>query len=110
MPASRGRSTRTLDCVNTVVHAPILASYIDALKRGADSTQRAEGRGIYTSLLADAATVLAISVQGRPPSQLLEAAHSHERLRGQVWLQDPAQTESSKIWSKAYGAIGEHAI
>ena len=92
------------------VHALILASYVDALKNGASTTHRAEDRGIYTSLLADAATVLACAVQGQSSAQLLEAAKRHERLRGQVWLQDEVESESSRIWSEAFRGINGHAI
>ena len=96
--------------MKTNVHALILASYVDALKTGAASTDRAEDRGIYTSLLADAAAVLACAVQDRALPQLLEAAKHHERLRGQVWLQGEIQSESSRIWSEAFRVINEHAI
>jgi hypothetical protein len=96
--------------VKTAVHASILASYVEALENGAKTTTRAEDRGIYTSLLADAATVLACAVHDRSLAQLRQAVQGHERLRGQVWLQDPVQAESTRIWGEAVRAINEHAI
>jgi hypothetical protein len=87
----------------------VLASYVSALRQAAETTHRAEDRGVYTSLLASAAVVLAQAVGGDSAS-LLKAAKEHERLRGQVWLQDPVETESSRIWNTWYKGINGHAI
>jgi hypothetical protein len=88
----------------------VLARYVEALRAAANTTKRAEDRGKYTSLLADAAVLLAQSVQAVPSAKLAEAVQHHERLRGQLWLEDAIQSEPARIWKEALQAINGHAI
>jgi hypothetical protein len=87
-----------------------LANYVAALEHAATITKRAEDRPVYKSLLADAAALLAHAAKGDSSASLQEAATTHERLWGQLWLLDPAYKEPSGLWRVAHEAIVGHVI
>jgi hypothetical protein len=89
-----------------------LARYVLALERGAHACTRAEDRLVYGTLLADAAGILAVAVAEVTLGNLDARLAAHDRLRGQVWLQDSrAAAEASAAWAQCQGAAsGDAAI
>ena len=81
-----------------------LAKYVLALHHGAQGTHRAEDRPAYRQLLADAAVLLALAETGAPSTELASAIRAHERLRGQLWLDDAVHEESTAAWA----VVGRH--
>jgi hypothetical protein len=88
----------------------VLANYIVALGHAASVTQRAEDRPICTSLLADAAVLLARAAIGEPAEFLRDAAKAHDRLWGHTWLDDRAFEKASGLWKAALRAINGNVI
>jgi hypothetical protein len=88
----------------------VLANYVVALGHAASITKRAEDRSVYTSLLADAAVLLARAAIGDSPESLRDAAKAHERLWGHTWLADPAYEKPSGLWQTALRAINGNVI
>jgi hypothetical protein len=78
-----------------------LAAYILQLEHCLASTNRAEDRPIYGRLLSDTAGLLAGSVMNEPLPILQSRIDTHERLWGQIWLQDELYREAYRAWEKA---------
>lgn len=97
---------------NKVVSTPIvLARYVLALEQGSRACARAEDRLVYGRLLADAAGLLAVAVADGTVDDLATRMAAHDRLRGQLWLQDSsAAAEGSAAWAECRGAVGDATI
>jgi hypothetical protein len=89
----------------------VLARYVLALERGSYACTRAEDRLVYGTLLADAAAMVAVAVAEDRSGDLAARVAAHDRLRGQVWLQDShAAAEASAAWAQCQEAVGDAAI
>lgn len=88
----------------------VIARYVSALEIGSKTTHRAEDRDNYKSLLADAAALLACSCLNGSLEDLRMRVSTHERLRGQTWLEDPAHKDSSSIWQEVVAAVSNTGI
>jgi hypothetical protein len=75
-----------------------LAAYILSLEECLAKTHRAEDRSIYERYLADAAGILALSVNGKSNAELHSRIKSHERLWGHTWLQDGIYKQAADAW------------
>jgi hypothetical protein len=75
-----------------------LAGYVLCLERCLANTHRAEDRPIYEKYLADAAGILASSINGSVDS-LSSRIETHDRLWGHTWLQDEIYREAASAWS-----------
>jgi hypothetical protein len=78
-----------------------LAAYILQLEHCLANTHRAEDRPIYGQLLSDTAGLLAGSFMNEPLPMLQLRIDTHERLWGQIWLQDEIYREAYRAWEKA---------
>jgi len=87
-----------------------LSNYVLALEHSASQTNRAEDRSQYSLLLADAAPLLAAAVQNDQHSNFAERTSQHERLWGNIWLQDPVFQSASDAWQAARLACIRGAI
>ena len=87
-----------------------LAKYVLALEHCSVTTSRAEDRPLYAALLADAAGLLAAAVLPNSLASIAPRISSHERLHGQLWLQDPVITEVLAAWAIAKKPFGGQAI
>jgi len=87
-----------------------LSKYILALEHSASQTKRAEDRSNYASLLADAAPLLAAALQHDQHSTIAARVFQHERLWGNIWLQDSAFQPASDAWQAAKLACTRGAI
>jgi hypothetical protein len=78
-----------------------LSKYVLALEQSASATARAEDRSGYASLLADAAPLLAAAVEAGSQIDISKRISRHEKLWGNLWLQDPAFQTASNAWQSA---------
>ena len=84
----------------------LLSNYIEDLRLGWETTNEAEDRPRYESLLAQLAIVLAKVNLNVPESELFEAIDNYERLWGNTWLLswNPQHPESSELFKPAAGS------
>ncbi len=82
------------------------AQYIADLEFGSQNTKSSEDRPIYQSYLADAAYILAQIVLGISKEDLFKLINSHERLRGNTWLQDPVFEKAANSYSEFKKNVG----
>jgi transposase InsO family protein len=75
-----------------------LAGYILSLEECLAKTHRAEDRSIYEKYLADAAGILALSLNGETGTDLHPRIKAHERLWGHSWLQDEIYKRAADAW------------
>ena len=75
-----------------------LTKYVLALEQSASVTARAEDRSGYALLMADAAPLLAAAVEAGSQVDISRRISNHERLWGNLWLQDPAVQSASDAW------------
>ena len=73
-----------------------LANHIEDLRRGLETTNRAEDRPGFKSLLAQAGIVLAKVSLDAPQVELFHEIDTYERLWGHTWLEhwNPKHPES----------------
>ena len=85
-----------------------LAQHIEDLRSGLENTHRAEDRPGYTSLLAQAAVVLAKANLRAPKSELFAEIDNYERLWGNTWLEhwNPKRPESFELFKEQVGYPG----
>ena len=83
----------------------LVAEYVLSLENSLATTRQAEDRSLYQSLLADAAGLLAAAASGNAKSDLVVRIERHERLWGQIWLQDPIYRTAQKLWFRAKEAL-----
>ena len=88
-----------------------LAQHIEDLHRGSENTHRAEDRPRYTSLLAQAAIVLAKANLHAPEPELFAEIDTYERLWGNTWLEhwNPKHPESYELFKEQVGYPGYSA-
>jgi len=86
----------------------VLALHIEDLRLGWETTNRAEDRPCYESLLAHMAIVLAKVNLGSPESELFEAIDTYERLWENTWLScwNPVYPESYESFKQQVGYPG----
>ncbi len=77
-----------------------VAEYILALRDAEDVTRYSADRPVYKSYLANVAVLLALLENKASQNVIAEAVALHERLRGQLWLEDPVEKKSSECWEK----------
>lgn len=90
--------------------ARAIAEYVLALEHAAATTTRAEDRPSYAALLADAAPLLAVAISAPKTPSLSARAQRHERLWGNLWLNDPTQRTASLAWQAAKAVSGYGAV
>lgn len=85
-----------------------LAQHIEDLRSGSETTSRAEDRPQYTSLLAQAAIVLAKVNLCVPKAELFAEIDTYERLWANTWLEHwkPKYQESYELFKKQAGYPG----
>lgn len=87
----------------------LLANYILCLEQSAATTARAEDRPGYAQLLADAGPMLAAALESPAHSSMAIRISRHEKLWGNLWLQDPAFCRASHAWQAARAACSRAA-
>ncbi|MDE2157199.1 MAG: hypothetical protein KGJ32_15140 [Xanthomonadaceae bacterium] len=87
-----------------------LTKYILALEQSASATTRAEDRSGYAALMADAAPLLAAALEAGGQADISMRISQHEKLWGNLWLQDPVFHSASDAWQAAKLACARVAI
>ncbi len=87
-----------------------LTKYVLALEQSASATARAEDRSGYALLMADAAPLLAAAVEAGSQVDISMRISRHEKLWGNLWLQDPAFQSASDAWQAAKLACARVAV
>ena len=88
----------------------LLAKYVLCLEQSSSTTARAEDRSVYARLMADAGPLLAAALQPDDQSNIATRVSRHERLWGNLWLQDPVFQSASDAWQAAKVACTHAAI
>ena len=85
-----------------------LAKHIEDLRIGWETTNRAEDRPIFESLLAQMAIIFAKTTLGAPDRELFEAIDTYERLWGNSFVTcwNPNNPESYEIFKDQVGYPG----
>lgn len=86
----------------------VLARHIEDLRIGWETTNRAEDRSIFQSLLAQMAIILAKVNLGAPDSELFEAIDTYEHLWGNSFVScwTPENPESYETFKQQVGYPG----
>lgn len=90
--------------------ARAIARYVMALEHAAGVTAHAEDRSSYTTLLANAAPLLAVALGAEAAQGLSTRLQQHEKLWGSLWLSDPAFQEASMAWQAAKAACNHAGV
>jgi hypothetical protein len=76
----------------------LLAKYVLQLGSGLGSTHEANDRPVYQILLAEAAILLAIAVEGTSAKELVPLLRQHDRTRGHTWIRGPEHAAIAHAW------------
>jgi hypothetical protein len=75
-----------------------LAAYVLRLSESLANTQQANDRPLYRRLLADAAPLLALVVEGCRTTEISAAVQRHERLSSELFLSGPEYAAIAESW------------